>query len=316
MYKALAVLGICVAAAIIISGIPNAVESAVPVSETLCAGTRGYCEKAEGGGEVSYSEQHEITFALPLVIEKFNVREGDEVNVGDTIAAVDRKSSAELLESLGKLQTLAISSADISTAAALLPETITSDCSGRVISISGSGKAVQSGSSIATVAKTDDIEVTAAVSELDISKVKVGQKAEFTLAAYPDETFSGHVSKISQAARNRYNGAVLETVLDVAITPDKPDERLKSGLSAQTEIMLSDPREVLVVPYSAISQDDEGEFVYVYENQKAVRKNIVTGAEFSDGAEIKSGIGGSDIVFANPEEIANKSYVRVAELVK
>lgn len=312
MKKAVAVLAVGTVLAVAAGAIPRAVESATPVSETLRAGERNYSESVTGTGELAYLGQHDITSALPLVIEKTLVQEGDIVEVGDTIAMIDRESSAALIESLGQVAALAISATNLSTAVALLPEKITSDCSGRVISTAKSGQAVQSGYSIATVAQTEDLAVTAAVSELDIAKVSVGQDVRFQLAAYPDDVFFGTVSAISQSARNQYNGAVLETVVDVTITPGEPDERLKSGLSAEVEIQLSEPRKIYVLPYSAIAQDDTGEYVYVYENGNAVRRDIFTGAEFADGTEIKKGISASDIVFKNPQEIADRNYIRIS----
>ncbi len=234
------------------------------------------------------------------------------MEVGDTVATIDRDSSAALIESLGQVSALAISATNLSTAVALLPEKITSDCSGRVISAANSGQAVQSGYSVATVAQTEELAVTAAISELDIADIAVGQSVRFYLAAYPDEVFFGKVSAISQAARNQYNGAVLETVVDVTVTPDAPDERLKSGLSAEVEIQLSEPRSICVLPYSAIAQDDTGEYVYVYENDKAVRRDVFTGAEFADGTEIKKGVSANDVIFQNPQEIADRNYIRVS----
>lgn len=313
MNKAAVVLGICVITCILVSGVPRAVESATPISETLRADVKSYCEIVAGSGGLSFPDQHEITSALPLVIEKFTVSPGDLVNVGDTIAVVDRKSSAALIQSLGQIKSLAIPAANISTAVALLPETVSADQSGRVISTAASGEAVQSGSSIATLANSNALAVTAAISELDIAKVQLGQRVRFSPAAYPDEEFTGTVSRIAAAARSRYNGAVLETVVDVTVTPDKTDERLKPGLSADVEIMLSEPREVLVLPYSAIGQDENGEYVFVYEDQHAVRRDISTGAEFSDGTEVKSGITAEDIVFGDPEVLSDKSFVRIAE---
>ncbi|MCM1168057.1 MAG: HlyD family efflux transporter periplasmic adaptor subunit [Ruminococcus sp.] len=313
MKKVIAVLCAGAVLAIMAGAVPRAVESATPVSETLKAGVRSYSESAAGTGELAYLGQHEITSALPLVIEKLLVREGDIVEVGDAVATIDRESSAALIESLGQVAALAISAANLSTAVALLPEKITSDCSGRVISAANSGQAVQSGYSIVTVAQTEELAVMAAVSELDIASVSVGQKARFYLAAYPGEEFAGTVSAIAQSARSQYNGAVLETVVDVTVTPDVPDERLKSGLSAEVEIQLSEQRRICVLPYSAIAQDDAGEYVYVYENGRAVRRDISTGAEFADGTEIKQGVSASDVVFENPQEIAERSYIRVAE---
>ncbi len=313
MKKVIAVLGVGAVLAAAAGAVPYAVESATPVSETLRASVRNYNESVVGTGELAYLGQHEITSALPLVIEKLLVCEGDMVDVGDTIATIDRESSAALIESLGQVTALAISATNLSTAVAMLPEKITSDCSGRVISATNSGQAVQSGYSIATVAQTEELAVTAAISELDIAKVAVGQDACFYLAAYPDDVFFGKVTAIAQSARSQYNGAVLETVVDVTITPDDPDERLKSGLSAEVEIRLSAPRKICVLPYSAIGQDDAGEYVYVYENGKAIRRDIFTGAEFADGTEIKKGVSASDIVFRDPQEIANRNFIRVAE---
>ena len=310
MKKAVAVLGIGTVLAVVVGAVPRAVESATPVSETIKASIRDYNECVVGTGELTYLGQHEITSSLPLVIEKLLVREGDIVEVGDTVATIDRDSSAALIESLGQVSALAISATNLSTAVALLPEKITSDCSGRVISAANSGQAVQSGYSVAT--QTEELAVTAAISELDIADIAVGQSVRFYLAAYPDEVFFGKVSAISQAARNQYNGAVLETVVDVTVTPDAPDERLKSGLSAEVEIQLSEPRSICVLPYSAIAQDDTGEYVYVYENDKAVRRDVFTGAEFADGTEIKKGVSANDVIFQNPQEIADRNYIRVS----
>ena len=312
MKKAVAVLGIGTVLAVVVGAVPRAVESATPVSETIKASIRDYNECVVGTGELTYLGQHEITSSLLLVIEKLLVREGDIVEVGDTVATIDRDSSAALIESLGQVSALAISATNLSTAVALLPEKITSDCSGRVISAANSGQAVQSGYSVATVAQTEELAVTAAISELDIADIAVGQSVRFYLAAYPDEVFFGKVSAISQAARNQYNGAVLETVVDVTVTPDAPDERLKSGLSAEVEIQLSEPRSICVLPYSAIAQDDTGEYVYVYENDKAVRRDVFTGAEFADGTEIKKGVSANDVIFQNPQEIADRNYIRVS----
>ncbi|MDE7361671.1 MAG: efflux RND transporter periplasmic adaptor subunit [Oscillospiraceae bacterium] len=313
MKKTAAVLGIAAVLAMIAGAVPGAVESAVPVSETLRPSVRSYSESVFGTGELTYLGQHEITSSLPLVIEKLHVKEGDIVGVGDTVATIDREASASLIESLGQVAALAISATNLSTAVALLPEKITSDCSGRVIATTNSGQAVQSGYSIVSIAQTDELAVVTAVSELDIAKVELGQNVRFTLAAYPDDVFFGTVTAIAQAARSQYNGAVLETVVDVTITPDRDDERLKSGLSAEAEIQLSDARSICVLPYSAIAQDETGEYVYVYEDGKAVRRGVFTGAEFADGTEIRKGVTAADIVFQDPLEIADRSYIRVAE---
>lgn len=291
--------------------VPRAVEGAAPAAEVLTVETREYCESVSGSGAFMYVGQRDITSSLPLVIEKFSVSVGDFVSVGDEIATVDRRSSAALIESFGQVKTLAIPASNLETALALIPEKITADCEGRVISTAPSGAAVQSGSAIASLAYEDELCVSAAISELDIAKIAVGQRAAITLAAYPDEEFTGTVTDIAVAARDRYNGAVLETVVDITITPDNPDERLKSGLSADVSVELSEPREICVVPYNAIGQDDLGEYVFVFEDGKSIRRDIITGAEFADGAEIIAGVKAGERVFNEPEKLAKSSFIRV-----
>ena len=292
--------------------VPKAVESSAPAAETLRAETREYSETVCGSGSFTYLGQREITSSLPLVIDSFSVSVGEEVNVGDEIATVDRRSSAALIQSMGQVTMLAIPASDLETAIALIPEKIVSDCIGRVVSTAPNGSAIQSGSSIASVARSDSLSVTAAISELDIAKIETGQRAVITLAAYPDEVFSGTVTDIANTARDQYNGAVLETVVDITVTPDTPDERIKSGLSADVEIALCEPREICVIPYAAIGQDGAGEYVYVYENGQSVRRSVTTGAEFADGTEIISGVDKNDIIFKDPENIADKGYVKLS----
>ncbi len=177
--------------------------------------------------------------------------------------------------------------------------------------MAGSGASIESGYAVATISKGSRLYVNAAISELDISKVEEGQPVRFTCAAYPDTVFMGVVSGIASAARNQYNGAVLETVVDIRVTPNDEDKRLKSGLSADVEILLEEPRQICVLPYEAIGQDNAGEFIYVYEDGAAVRRNIFTGAEFSDGTEVIKGVSPTDIVLAEPEKIAQKSYIKL-----
>ncbi len=299
------------AAALVPALLPKIIESSAPVCAVFSPSVRNFCETVKGSGSFSYSDECDITCALPVVIERLLVEEGDSISVGDTVAVVDRKASAEFIENVGRKNLLGFSATDLQSAAALIPEKITANCSGRVISVCKSGSAVQSGTAIVTVSQGEEIGITAAVSELDIAKIELGQDVMFTPAAYLDEVFFGKVTGIASAAHSQYNGAVLETVVDMRITPNVPDKRFKSGLSADVSVILSDEKEIITLPYSAIEQDEQGEYVYVYENGMAVRRNILTGEEFSDSTEIRSGVSREDEIFADPKAVAGKKYIRV-----
>lgn len=313
MKKYIALAIACAALAAGVSYLPAAVEASVPAAVSISPTEVYYSESVNTSGTLCYIGQGDVTSALPLVLSEFEVEEGDHVEVGDVIARVDRKASETFISSLGKVSQLAAATASLSTAMSLIPEEITADRSGTVISTAGAGAAVESGTSIATIAGTDSLVLTSAVSELNIARIHPGQPVEFTLSAYPDDVFTGTVSKIAGSARSQYSGAVLETVVDVLISPDTTDPRLRSGLTADVRFQLSDPRKICVLPYNAIGQDEEGEYVYLLEDGAAVKHKIFTGAEFSDGTEVIKGATINDKVFLDPEDISLSKYVRIEQ---
>lgn len=313
MKKYIALAIACAALAAGVSYLPAAVEASVPAAVSISPTEVYYSESVNTSGTLCYIGQGDVTSALPLVLSEFEVEEGDHVEVGDVIARVDRKASETFISSLGKVSQLAAATASLSTAMSLIPEEITADRSGTLISTAGAGAAVESGTSIATIAGTDSLVLTSAVSELNIARIQPGQPVEFTLSAYPDDVFTGTVSKIAGSARSQYSGAVLETVVDVLISPDTTDPRLRSGLTADVRFQLSDPRKICVLPYNAIGQDEEGEYVYLLEDGAAVKHKIFTGAEFSDGTEVIKGATINDKVFLDPEDISLSRYVRIEQ---
>lgn len=313
MKKYIALAIACAALAAGVSYLPAAVEASVPAAVSISPTEVYYSESVNTSGTLCYIGQGDVTSALPLVLSEFEVEEGDHVEVGDVIARVDRKVSETFISSLGKVSQLAAATASLSTAMSLIPEEITADRSGTVISTAGAGAAVESGTSIATIAGTDSLVLTSAVSELNIARIQPGQPVEFTLSAYPNDVFTGTVSKIAGSARSQYSGAVLETVVDVLISPDSTDPRLCSGLTADVRFQLSDPRKICVLPYNAIGQDEEGEYVYLLEDGAAVKHKIFTGAEFSDGTEVIKGATINDKVFLDPEDISLSKYVRIEQ---
>ena len=309
-------IALAAACALIIAGVsalPSAVEASVPVCSTVTPKVVSYSETVRSSGSLSYIGQSDVTCALPLVIKEYTVEPGDEVTAGDVIATVNKEASKTFIASLGKVSQIAAATASLSTAMSMIPENITADRTGKVITTAGSGAAVEAGGSIAAIAGTDTLVLNSAVSELNISRISPGQQVEFTLSAYPDKVFTGTVAKIATAARSQYSGAVLETVVDVMIAPDSSDSRLRPGLTADVSFRLSDPRRICVLPYEAIGQDDAGDYIYVFEDNSAVRRRIFTGAEFSDGTEIVKGASAGERVLLDPESVSAGHWVRVDE---
>ena len=155
--------------------------------------------------------------------------------------------------------------------------------------------------------------VTVSVGESDIRLVEIGQSAALSGAAFDDEIYTAAVYDISPLAVRRQGDFSYETVVEVTLKIENPDEELRSGYSARADIKTSAAQTVFIVPYSVIMQDDVGEFVYLLSGNTAVRRNIVTGLELSDGAEVLEGLGSEDKIIASPESVSENALVTTVQ---
>lgn len=93
-----------------------------------------------------------------------------------------------------------------------------------------------------------DMQVQAAIDEADISRVRVGQKASFTVDAFPGRVFEGTVSQVRQAATNTQN--VITYTAVVAFSPG--DVHLLPGMTANVRLVTDTRRDALKVPNAAL----------------------------------------------------------------
>jgi HlyD family secretion protein len=92
------------------------------------------------------------------------------------------------------------------------------------------------------------MQVDANVSESDIGGIKDGDKATFTVDAYPKRLFEGTVTQVRQSPQTVQN----VITYDVVISVDNSDLALKPGLTAATRIIVDQRSDVLRVPNQAL----------------------------------------------------------------
>lgn len=92
------------------------------------------------------------------------------------------------------------------------------------------------------------MQVDTNVSESDIGEVKEGNKARFTVDAYPKRTFEGAVTQVRQSPQTVQN----VVTYDVVVSVDNPDLALKPGMTAANRIISDQRTDVLRVPSQAL----------------------------------------------------------------
>lgn len=116
-----------------------------------------------------------------------------------------------------------------------------------------------SGTIIATVADVGAMIIKAGINEVDIGKVRVGQTVKVSLDAYPKVRFGGRIARIAPAAR-------LEDkvkIFDVEVEVDRQGQELRTGMTANLDILGDRVEGVLTTPVEALFKRDDKEVVYV-----------------------------------------------------
>jgi HlyD family secretion protein len=126
-------------------------------------------------------------------------------------------------------------------------------------SITSGVSSFNAGTVLFTVADTSRMIVKAGVNEVDIGKIHVAMPVRITLDAYPKVAFKGKIDRIAPAVR--LDDKV--RVFDVEIRLDAQGRELRSGMTANIEVVGERKDKVFSVPVESVFKRDEQEVVYV-----------------------------------------------------
>lgn len=130
--------------------------------------------------------------------------------------------------------------------------------------------AVEEGQTVAASMSTPELftivndlttmQVEANIDEADIGQVKKGQRVEFTVDAFPEETFEGEISEVRLQPTEASNVITYPVIIKV----DNPDLKLKPGLTASIITYVEEASDVLVVSSQASSFSPDQALLRMY----------------------------------------------------
>lgn len=166
------------------------------------------------------------------------------------------------------------------------------------------GDIVNTGAQAVQLDKLSELNLDVQISEIDIPFVRVGQRAELVFDAYFETTFNGEVTQIAPVGVN-VQGVVEYTV---RIKMLDADERIRPGMTAAVNIIISEKDDILVVPNDAIVSIDGQDTVYVKRGSgyEAVAVELGSYSDFYSevlSADIEEG---ELIVLNPPDEITGE----------
>ena len=148
------------------------------------------------------------------------------------------------------------------------------------------------GTTIATVANMNDLIFRGNIDETEVGRLNTGMSMKITIGALQNLKFDARLEYISPKATEQ-NGAN-QFEIKAAVNLPTSGEQIRSGYSANAEIVLAEARHVMSVPESAIEFEGDNTFVYIVKGTGKDKtyecRKVVTGLSDGLNIEIKSGL--------------------------
>ena len=185
--------------------------------------------------------------------------------------------------------------------------TVLSNVEGTVVEVNRNISKSPTGNSqvLVHIVSNDNLQVKGELSEYNLANLSVGQEVTFTSKVYPDKTWNGKISYISNYPKNNSeasasvagsnSGSKYPYTIDV--TGEIGD--LKQGFTVSVEV--KNKSKALIVPISSVVMEEDKNYVWILdENQKAKKVEVGLGNADAENQEITSGLTDGAKVISNP----------------
>jgi len=252
----------------------DAVNSAANSRPNTIAAAQASVDTAQAGLQTAQNNLNSTTLTSPIdgVISALNGQVGESVSASGGATAQAPGSTAPQPAGSGS------SSSSSSTAGAA----------------GTTGGSASSGSAFAVINNSSSMQVVAPLAEADAAKVKPDQTVSLSFDALPGVTLPGHVLAVAPGSSTIQN----VTNYYVTLTLDTANPSLRSGMTANAAVVVSQATNVLAVPNSAISRSGGTNYVTLLQKdgKTQVRVAVETGVVGDTSTEVTAGVAEGDRV--------------------
>ena len=168
---------------------------------------------------------------------------------------------------------------------------------------------VSGGSAVMTLADLSQLRIVASVDEAQISHITTGQRVDISVDTYGDRVFKGVVDRVSPLGVD--TSSVVTFDVEIAVT-DESAPLLRSGMSADIEIVTTEQKDALMVPLLAVQSKGKQRFVRLPDGAE---RSIQVGATDGTQMVVLDGLQDGDTVLASapvsaPAALANNNSNR------
>jgi membrane fusion protein, multidrug efflux system len=171
--------------------------------------------------------------------------------------------------------------------------TLTAGKDGVVTSVRAEpGQVVGAGQAVIALAHAGDIEVSVAVPENEIARVKAGDPARIALWAAPDAVSDGKIREIAGAADPA------SRTYAVRVTVSHPVPEMRLGMTTSVSFKVPEEAPPVIAPLTAFAEESGKTVVYVADrgSETVARREVQLDGVAAEGVRVKSGLAPGEIV--------------------
>jgi len=143
---------------------------------------------------------------------------------------------------------------------------------------------------VATLPNLREMITKTYVNEIDISKVKTGQRVEIGVDAFPEKQYSGNVIEVANIGEQMRNSNA--KVFEVKIEVNEFDSILRPAMTTKNIIITDEIEDVIFIPLEGIFNTDSIQFVYT----SGRRQQVIVGKSNDNEIIIKAGLAEGDLI--------------------
>ena len=152
---------------------------------------------------------------------------------------------------------------------------------------------------IFTVSDPENLIFEALIDEVDVAKIKTGQKAEITFDAYPNKPMKVIVDSLNFASQTDSSGSTV-FIVKFKLT-NSLEQPLLLGMNGEVNIIVATKNQVLTVPATTINETNQPT-VQIIVNHQIITKNVTLGLSNGDITEITSGLNPGETIIIGKKQ--------------
>jgi len=165
-----------------------------------------------------------------------------------------------------------------------------------------------------TVAELPDLTKmtsVAYINEIDISKIKKGQKVNVKVDAFPEKEFDGQIISVANIGQELRGQEA--KVFEIVISINQIDDILRPSMTTTNEIRIFEYEDVVNIPLEAFYSDSI-DYVLVKNSSGIVKKQIISGAANENDIIVVEGLELDDkVLLTAPDNIDDLDYSYLSE---